>query len=312
MKKYKYIYGPVPSRRMGSSLGISPIPEKTCNYSCVYCQLGRTNKMTNEKKEFFPLEDIVSEMQEYKTNNTDIDVVTIVGEGEPTLYSRLGELIKETSKIFNKPVAVITNGALLYDENTRTALCKADIVLPSIDAYNNEIFRKVDRPIGTLDFKKISEGLISFSKQFQGELMLEIMLLDGINNSKNDIKNFKEYISKINYDKLYINTPVRPPAESNISVASEESIKYAVEELNGISIDMLASGNFYSDIDNPFDAVMSIISRHPMSEFELDSFLNSRNLSSTEKNNLYSLLEKTSKVNVINYKGYKTYRGRKS
>ena len=206
----KYIFGPVPSRRLGKSLGISPIPRKTCNYSCIYCQLGRTDKMTGERKEFFPLKDIINEFKEYLKESFDFDVVTIVGEGEPTLYSKLGELIKEVKKITDKPVAVITNGALLSSKEVRDELMNADIVLPSIDGYNEETAKKIDRPLGTIHFKDELEGLIEFSKEYKGQLLLEIMLISEINCDKNSIEHFKEILKKIKYDKVYLNTPVRP------------------------------------------------------------------------------------------------------
>ena len=183
----KYIFGPVPSRRLGKSLGISPIPRKTCNYSCIYCQLGRTDKMTGERKEFFPLKDIINEFKEYLKESFDFDVVTIVGEGEPTLYSKLGELIKEVKKITDKPVAVITNGALLSSKEVRDELMNADIVLPSIDGYNEETAKKIDRPLGTIHFKDELEGLIEFSKEYKGQLLLEIMLISEINCDKNQL-----------------------------------------------------------------------------------------------------------------------------
>jgi len=311
MTKYKYIYGPVPSRRLGSSLGISPIPEKTCNYSCVYCQLGRTDKLVNKRSEFFKLEDIIAELKAYDWKSANVDVITIVGEGEPTLYSKLGELIEETKKITNKTVAVITNGALMSDPDVRSELMCADIVLPSIDAYNDEIFRKIDRPYGKLNFDEISEGLRIFSEEYKGQLMIEIMLVDEMNNSEKDIEGFKKYLASINYDKLYINTPVRPPAEANIRAVDKDSIKYAVDELVGISIDMLASGDFFSDTEDTYEAVLSITSRHPMSQFELKGFLDSRKLEEKELADIYAKMETDDRVNIIDYKGIKTYRSRK-
>ncbi len=312
MKNYKYIYGPVPSRRMGSSLGISPIPEKTCNYSCVYCQLGRTNHLTNKREEFFPINDILMELKDYCLEGQDFDVVSIVGEGEPTLYSKLGELIVGIKNTINKPIAVITNGALLYDENLRKELMNADMVLPSVDAYNEEIYKKVDRPYGKLHFKEISNGLIEFSKEFKGQLYIEIMLVDGFNSSDEDILGFKNYLDKINYDKVYINTPVRPPAEAGIKAVNHERISYAVKELNGISIDMLASGSFYSDIEKTYDAILSISSRHPLSYFELFSFLESRKMSKDDIKCTINKLENDSRFEVIDYNGIVTYRSRKS
>ncbi len=302
----KYIFGPVPSRRLGKSLGISPIPRKTCNYSCIYCQLGRTDKMTGERKEFFPLKDIINEFKEYLKESFDFDVVTIVGEGEPTLYSKLGELIKEVKKITDKPVAVITNGALLSSKEVRDELMNADIVLPSIDGYNEETAKKIDRPLGTIHFKDELEGLIEFSKEYKGQLLLEIMLISGINCDKNSIGHFKEILKKIKYDKVYLNTPVRPPAESFVKVVSQEEMKYAVEKLGGISIDMLSSGEFFSEIEDSYEAILNIIRRHPMNQFEINSFLNSRK--EKLRYNIFEKLESDEKINCILYKGIKTYR----
>ncbi len=311
MSTYKYIYGPVPSRRMGSSLGISPIPEKMCNYSCIYCQLGRTNKMSNRRDEFFPLKEILDEVKQYKLDNINFDVITIVGEGEPTLYSRLKDLIKGIQSIFNKPVAVITNGALICDPNVRNELMSADIVLPSLDAYNEDMFKKINRPSRDLHFDDIIHGLIDFSNEYQGQLMLEIMLIADMNSEKEDIDNFHALLNKIKYDRIYINTVVRPPAESGVKSVNRETILYAVEKLNGISVDELADGSFYSDITDHYESVLSICSRHPMSTFELNEFLKSRNMDEPQIANLYDKLSKDERVDVIDYKGYVTYRALK-
>ncbi|MCF2625068.1 radical SAM protein [Fusobacterium perfoetens] len=306
MEEMKYVFGPVPSRRLGNSLGISPIPRKVCNYSCIYCQLGRTDKMTGERKEFFKKEDILKEFKEYLKDSNKFDVITIVGEGEPTLYLKLGELIKDVKKLTSKPVAVITNGALLHDKNVRKELCEADIVLPSIDGYDEETSKIIDRPLGTIKFDEELQGLIEFSKEYTGQLWLEIMLVEGINSDKNSIEAFKEILKKINYDRVYINTPVRPPAEDYVKSVGKETIEYAVKELGGISIDMLSSGNFFSEISDNYEAVLSIIRRHPMNQFEVESFINSRDIKNTKE--IFERLKEDSKVNVIDYKGIKTYR----
>ncbi len=306
MEEMKYVFGPVPSRRLGNSLGISPIPRKVCNYSCIYCQLGRTDKMTGERKEFFKKEDILKEFKEYLKDSDKFDVITIVGEGEPTLYLKLGELIKDVKKLTSKPVAVITNGALLHDKNVRKELCEADIVLPSIDGYDEETSKIIDRPLGTIKFDEELQGLIEFSKEYTGQLWLEIMLVEGINSDKNSIEAFKEILKKINYDRVYINTPVRPPAEDYVKSVGKETIEYAVKELGGISIDMLSSGNFFSEISDNYEAVLSIIRRHPMNQFEVESFINSRDIKNTKE--IFERLKEDSKVNVIDYKGIKTYR----
>lgn len=164
MEEMKFVYGPVPSRRLGISLGISPIPKKTCNYSCIYCQLGRTDNMTNTRQMFFSVKEIIEEFDIYLKRNTEFDVVTIVGEGEPTLYLGLGKLICEVKKRTEKPVVVITNGALLYDKVLREELYNADIVLPTLDAYDDASLKSINRPHGAIRFEQIKSGLKPFLK----------------------------------------------------------------------------------------------------------------------------------------------------
>ncbi|MDP0505611.1 MAG: radical SAM protein [Fusobacterium sp. JB019] len=306
MEKMKFLFGPVPSRRLGRSLGISPIPKKTCNYSCIYCQLGRTNKMTNIRQEFFKIENILNEFKIYLKDSDKFDIITIVGEGEPTLYSQLGNLILELKKLTDKPIAVITNGALFSDENVFKELLNADFVLPSLDAYNEELSKKIDRPHGSISFEKEINGLINFSNTYKGNLWIEIMLIDGFNSDKNSISNFKKLLRKIKYDRLYLNTPVRPPAENFVKTVSKSVMEYASKELGGISIDMLSSGFFFSEIKDSIEAILSIIRRHPMNQFELESFLQSRKIKDISK--FIEKIEENNKVNVINYKGIKTYR----
>lgn len=306
MDEFHYVFGPIPSRRLGRSLGISPLPKKTCNYSCIYCQLGRTDRMTNERQEFYKTEDILEEFKKYLKDSDKFDIVTVVGEGEPTLCANLGEIIRGLKELTDKPVAVITNGALLSDIQVREELCYADMVLPSLDAYNQEISKRIDRPYGTIKFQEEFEGLVTFSKMYQGELWLEIMLVEGINDDKDSIAAFKKLISQIKYDRLYLNTPVRPPAEEGVNVVSAEKMAYAVEELGGISIEMLSSGSFFSEIADTYEAVKSIIGRHPMNQFELDSFLESRKVENKEE--MMEKIKRDEEIAIINYKGILTFR----
>lgn len=308
MDNFKYIYGPIPSRRLGLSLGVSPIPKKFCNYSCVYCQIGLTHNLTNTRKEFFPLENIINEFKKYIGSDDNFDVVSIVGEGEPTLYSKLGELIISLKKLTNKPIAVITNSGLLYDKNVQEDLLNADIVLPSLDFFDKESFTSLHRPYGKLDFKKSYDGLVDFSKKFKGEIWLEVMLIDNINSSKDDLIKLKRLIKNINYSKVYINTAVRPPAESWVKPASKETIKFAVDLLDGISIDQLTNGSFTSAINDNYEAVMSIIKRHPMNQHELKGFLLARKLDKEEIENLFLRLKEDSRIEILDYKGFKTFR----
>lgn len=306
MRKFRYIYGPVPSRRLGISLGISPIPKKTCNYSCIYCQLGRTDKMTNTRESFFPPEDIMSEFEEYLSSGQHFDAVTIVGEGEPTLYLDLGILLTELKKKVSVPLAVITNGALLYDSKLQEELYNADIVLPSFDAYDEVSFRNINRPHGTLDFKRCYEGLAEFSNNYKGDLWLEIMLMRGVNDNDSSLFKYKSLLEKIKYSKLYINTPVRPPAEGNVYSIDSERIERAVNILHGISIDKLVSEGFKSEMSDDYSAILSIIKRHPMNQFEIKAFLESRQNREPEK--MMKMLYEDKEVDHIDYKGFTTYR----
>ena len=306
MNEFRFIFGPVPSRRLGISLGVSPIPKKTCNYSCIYCQLGRTDKLTNTRQSFFPPEEIIAELEEYISSERSFDAVTIVGEGEPTLCLDLGFLIDEIKKRTAAPVAVITNGALLYDSALRNDLNNADIVLPSFDAYDEASFRMINRPHGSISFRMYYEGLVRFSHDYQGELWLEIMLMKGINDEDTALYLYRSLLEKINYSKLYINTPVRPPAEEGVFCIDEKRMKRASEILNGISIDRLVSTGFKSEIPDDLSAILSIIKRHPMNSFEITSFLRSRNTEDPE--NIMRVLENREDVMSIEYKGFKTYR----
>ena len=306
MEKTKYIYGPVPSRRLGISLGVSPIPKKTCNYSCIYCQLGRTKPMTNSRKMFFSVEEIIHEFDDLIQNNIYFDVVTIVGEGEPTLYLGLGKIIAEIKKRVKQPVAVITNGALLYDKTVRQELLQADIVLPSMDAFDEESFEKINRPYKDMIYKDVYSGLIEFSKIYQGQLWLEIMFMEGINDSDIILEKYLGLLKEIKYDRLFLNTPVRPPAEQGVNVVGNDRMKYISETLGGIAIDLLSSKGFYSEISDDYNAVISIIKRHPMNQFEIESFLENRKGSDIA--DIFNRLILDKEVIKVKYMGYDTFR----
>ncbi|WP_206460564.1 radical SAM protein [Anaerovorax sp. IOR16] len=306
MSEMKYVYGPVPSRRLGISLGISPIPKKTCNYSCIYCQLGRTNPLTNDRNLYFPIEDMISEFEQIQKSNIKYDVITIVGEGEPTLYSGLGELILAIKKRTEIPVAVITNGALFYDSEVREELYPADIVLPTFDAYNQKTLKEINRPHKSINFNKVKQGMSEFTEKYNGQLWLEIMLIDGINDSLDSLNEYKELLKHFKYERLYINTPVRPPAEEFVKPIGTEQMERAINILGGISIDLLESQGFHSEIADDFEAILSIIRRHPMNQFELESFLKIRDCKNIDE--ILCRLGNDDKIAVISYKGYDTYR----
>jgi wyosine [tRNA(Phe)-imidazoG37] synthetase (radical SAM superfamily) len=306
MVQASYVFGPVPSRRLGLSLGISPIPKKTCNYSCVYCQLGRTDHLTNTRQWFFPVQDILSEVALVLATQTPFDVISIVGEGEPTLYAGLSELILGLKRMTDRPVAVITNGALLFEADVQEALMQADLVLPSLDAYDELSFNKINRPHGSLKFETVFEGLRSFSLRYEGQLWIEIMLMAGVNDDDASLLKYQDLLQRIRYDRLYLNTTVRPPAESEIQAIGSERMKQASELLGGFSIETLESEGFHSDIADDLEAVLSIIRRHPMNQYEINLFLSGRDCA--DSGNIMGQLKDHAEVEVIHYKGYETYR----
>jgi len=262
--------------------------------------------MTNKRKEYFNCNDLIEEFKMYLNDEIIFDVITIVGEGEPTLYSKLGDLIKELKLITDKPIAVITNAALMSDSSVREELKNADIVLPSLDACDKEMFKKINRPHGNIKFDEIVEGLKTFSKEYKGQLWLETMIIKDINDNKEFFLNLKNLLNTINYHRLYINSPVRPPAESFAKQPSKESIRKATLILGGISIDELVSEGFYSETKDDYEAVISIIKRHPMNQFEIKSFIEKRWNSNIEE--FFQKLDNDDNIEVINYKNYYTYR----
>lgn len=304
----KYCYGPIPSRRLGRSLGISSIPRKMCNYACIYCMLGKTSPMTNTRQTIFPLQDILAELDVLLINNTPYDVISIVGEGEPTLYHDLKSLILEIKKRTSKPVTVITNGALLYDPDVRSALMEADIVLPTIDAYDEASLRRINRPHPSISFELVQQGLKLFTEEYQGECWLELMLMKGINDDDASLFKYKEMLAELSYSRLYINTPIRPPAVSKVQMIDHETMEKAVLLLGGISIELFSQEKYQSDIVDDYEAIISIIRRHPMNEFEIDSFLKIRG--EKEASPLIKRLEIDPLIQTILYKGIHTYRMR--
>ena len=205
-----HVFGPVPSRRLGRSLGVDLLPFKTCSYDCIYCELGKTTNQTCTPGEWVSVSEVLEEIREKLDSNPDY--ITIAGSGEPALYSRLGELIDGIKAMTSTPVAVLTNGSLLWHEEVRKRLLKADVVMPSFVAATEKIFRTIHRPEASLDFKTILEGLALFRKDYPGQYWLEVFLLDGINTTDHELHLMKACIDKINPDRILINSLDRPAA----------------------------------------------------------------------------------------------------
>ncbi|MHA1574775.1 MAG: radical SAM protein [Alphaproteobacteria bacterium] len=221
----KHLFGPVASRRLGRSLGVDLLPFKTCTLDCVYCECGCTTEKTFNRKEYVPFDEIILEIKQWFSEGGKADYITLAGSGDPTLHSRLGDIISEIKQITNIPVCVLTNATLFSSPEVRKETALADLVVPSLDAADEETFLKINRPADSLDFKKYIEGLILFSENFTGKLWLEIFVVPGINDNENSIKALAEIAKKIKPDKIQLNTAVRPTAEKSVKPVSQENLK---------------------------------------------------------------------------------------
>ncbi|OPY80382.1 MAG: molybdenum cofactor biosynthesis protein A [Syntrophorhabdus sp. PtaU1.Bin058] len=221
----RYVFGPVPSRRLGFSLGVDIIPSKYCCYDCIYCQIGKTTNHGIERKSFFDPYAIVSEVIEKVSTSDHIDYITFSGSGEPTLNSDLGLMIDEIKRSVHIPVAVITNGALLSQDDVRKDLLTADVVLPSLDAVSEDIFRYINRPHLQIEIQSIISGLELLRKDYRGQVWLEIMLVKDINDDEEELGKLKEVIDLIHADKVQLNTVTRPPSEEITGRLTREELE---------------------------------------------------------------------------------------
>ena len=230
----------------------------------------------------------------------------MIGNGEPTLYAGLGALIRGIRKYITKPIAVITNGALLYDPTVRCELKEADIVMPSLDAYDEDSFHKINRGHWGLGFERILSGIIEFSHEYTGDLWLEIMLIGGINDNDEALEKLRNLTKLIRFNRLYINTPIRPPAESWVTVSSPDRLERAVWILGGTSIEHFSSSPYQSSIEDDYRAVLSLIGRHAMREQEIIEFLERRGNSVIDS--ILHRLNKDTDVEKIYYQDTIIYR----
>jgi len=281
-----FAFGPVPSRRLGRSLGINNIPPKTCSYSCVYCQLGRTSQLIANRQAFYKPKEIFKEVrrkvEEAISRNENIDYLTFVPDGEPTLDIKLGEEISFLRRI-GIPIAVLTNASLLWREDVREDLLEADLVSLKVDAVNQALWMKINRPHKSLSLDKILDGIIDFAEAFRGTIISETMLIDEIEYD-DELRKIAVFLGELNrLEKAYIAVPTRPPTEKWVRPAKEETLNLAYqifsERLGDERVEYLIGyeGNAFAFTGNVKEDLLAITAVHPMRKEAVEEFLKKAN-----------------------------------
>ncbi|MBN2612462.1 MAG: radical SAM protein [Bacteroidales bacterium] len=296
------VFGPVPSRRLGQSLGINNIPYKICTYSCSYCQVGKAIKMQVNRQEFYKPKELADEvkslLKDIQKNEQLPDYITIVPDGEPTLDIYLGKLIDEL-KNFKIPIAVITNSSLIHLPDVQEDLLKADFVSVKVDAVSFETWKKMDRPHKKLNLDDIKQGIQSFANQFGGKLVTETMLVSGINDSPVELENTARFIETFNPNTAYISIPTRPPAFKGVFPADENAVTaaYNIFRQHIAKVELLTGyeGNAFSSSGNFREDILSITAVHPMREDAVMELMHKTNDGKELLDNLLgeNLLEKS-------------------
>lgn len=262
-KEYKYLFGPVPSRRFGRSLGVDLTPFKTCSFDCVFCQLGSTKKTLLERREYVPIDEVLNELRDWLERDGRADYITLSGSGEPTLHKHFGrvlEFVQATSEISS---ILMTNSSMLRLAEVRESAAKANIVKVSLSAWDQKSLDLINRPHRDLSFDEIVAGLKSFRREFSGEMHLEVFLVKGLNSTRADVARIATIANEIEPDIVQLNTAVRPPAEEISAVSREEMEKFA--ELFTRKTEVIANFDALSGekIKATQESLYSMLKRHP-------------------------------------------------
>ena len=301
LSERKYIFGPVPSRRLGKSLGVDLVPFKTCTFDCIYCDVGRTTRKTISRQSYISPKEIQGELELcLPIFGKKPDYITLSGSGEPTLNTKIGEIIRRIKEITSTPVAVLTNSSLCSFNEVRRDLSEADVVLPSLDAITPALFEYINRPHTSLKIEEIISGLIQFRNQYRGQIWLEILFCRGVNDGKEEIEKLKEVIERIEPDRIQLNTPVRPPAEDfafPLTLAQLEEIK----ERLGDKAEIISE--FAAPTEEKFNSVkdseiLNLIKRRPCTAEDISKALG------LHLNEVVKFLEKLLKEGGVHYRMY--------
>ena len=297
---YKHIFGPVPSRRLGISLGIDLVPPKTCQLNCIYCECGRTTDLTVLRMEYVPYEAVVKELDHYLENNPEPDFITFSGAGEPTLNSSIGRLIIHIKKGFpHIKLAVLTNGAGMCDESVRKELLRADIVLPSLDAVSEPVFKKINRPHRSLSASDIVHGLKEFRDEFSNSIWLEIFIVPGLNDTEEELALIQGAVQQIRPDRIQLNTLDRPGAIRNIRAASPGELQRVKDFLGMDNIEIIARAqrrhiaSYRKDIES---AILETVARRPLTIQDIAGILGTH---INEINKYLDVLEHAGQIRTV-------------
>jgi wyosine [tRNA(Phe)-imidazoG37] synthetase (radical SAM superfamily) len=298
---YKHLFGPVPSRRLGISLGIDLIPKKVCSLNCVYCEVGNTTKLTTDRMEYVKFDDVISELKQFMSSNPEIDYFTFSGSGEPTLNSRIGDVLNFIKREYPEVrTAVLTNGTLFYDKTVRNELLEADVILPSLDAASQDVFEKIDRPDKTLNIKKYIQGLVDLRKEYRGKIWLEVLFLKGYNDSDEELRLLKEAICLIQPDSVQLNTLDRPGTVQGLVPLADQELQQIINIWRIPNVEIIASPTQRSNIDSYIgdieDVIIKTIERRPCTLADLHNILG---IHINEINKYLGGLEATGKIQTV-------------
>ena len=302
--KYNHLFGPVPSRRLGISLGVDLVPLKTCTLNCIYCECGRTTNLTLERKEYVPFTTVKEEITFYFANNPKPDYITFSGSGEPTLNSRIGDVLRFIeNQSPDISVALLTNGTLFSEKQVREDVKDASVVIPSLDAATEKIFKKINRPSPHLQVDTIIDGLVRFRKEYSGQIWLEIFIVSGMNDTEHELTALKQAIEKIEPDQVQLNTLDRPGPVSTLRAATRQELERVLDfwQLENVSIiadvperkDLLA---YRKDTES---AILGTIARRPCTLKDLSEILG---LKINEVNKYLDVLEADGKIKIVKQK----------
>lgn len=275
---YQYLFGPVPSRRLGISLGIDLVPPKTCSYNCIYCECGKTTNLTTERTEYYPTDAIIREIDDYLSTSPHLDFITFSGSGEPTLHSGIGEIARHIRERFPEyRIALLTNGSLFADPGIRAEVAEIDVIVPSLDAVSESIFLKIDRPSNSITATHVRDGLVALRKEFKGEIWLEIFIVPGLNDTDEELLFLRDAIEEIRPERVQVNTLDRPGIVDWITVPTAEEMERITSALGFPGIEVVEALSSRSDIasfsQDVRESILGTIRRRPCTIDDLSRVL---------------------------------------